>query len=66
MEDVDMRTGSEYMIREDVVKDRKDKVKEGYEERGGKIEKCVGNELKESYESFELLEGETFDHEVVR
>ncbi|MFD3221739.1 transcription-repair coupling factor [Staphylococcus saprophyticus] len=66
IEHVDITTASDYIITEDVLKHTKHKLKQAYEDTRPKIEKSVRNELKETYESFQLFEAEMFDHQVLR
>ncbi|PHK48864.1 transcription-repair coupling factor [Staphylococcus edaphicus] len=66
IEQVNITTASDYIITEDVLKHTKQKLKEAYEDTRPKIEKSVRNELKETYESFQLFESEMFDHQVLR
>lgn len=66
VEEVNITTASDYIITEDVLKHTKQKLKEAYEYTRPKIDKSVRNELKETYESFQLFESSMFDHQVLR
>ncbi|MGW8044022.1 transcription-repair coupling factor [Staphylococcus shinii] len=66
VEEVNITTASDYIITEDVLKHTKQKLKEAYEYTRPKIDKSVRNELKETYESFQLFESTMFDHQVLR
>ncbi|MDK9853239.1 transcription-repair coupling factor [Staphylococcus equorum] len=66
IEEVNITTASDYIITEDVLKHTKLKLKEAYENTRPKIEKSARNDLKETYESFELFESTMFDHQVLR
>lgn len=66
VEHVDITTASDYIITDDVLKHTKQKLKQAYEATRPKIEKSVRNDLKETYESFQLFESEIFDHQVLR
>ena len=63
---VNITTASDYIITDEVLKHTKMKLKEAYENTRPKIEKSVRNDLKETYESFELFESKMFDHQVLR
>ncbi|MEB8123045.1 transcription-repair coupling factor [Staphylococcus xylosus] len=66
VEEVNITTASDYIITEDVLNHTKQKLKEAYEYTRPKIDKAVRNELKETYESFQLFESSMFDHQVLR
>lgn len=66
VEEVNITTASDYIITEDVLNHTKQKLKEAYEYTRPKIDKAVRNELKETYESFQLFESSIFDHQVLR
>ncbi|SCT34979.1 transcription-repair coupling factor [Staphylococcus caeli] len=66
VEQVNVTTASDYIITDDVLKHTKQKLKEAYEYTRPKIEKSVRNDLKETYESFQLFESDMFDHQVLR
>jgi transcription-repair coupling factor (superfamily II helicase) len=66
IEEVNITTASDYIITDDVLKHTKLKLKEAYENTRPKIEKSARNDLKETYESFELFESTMFDHQVLR
>ncbi|MEB7815314.1 transcription-repair coupling factor [Staphylococcus xylosus] len=66
VEEVNITTASDYIITEDVLNHTKQKLKEAYEYTRPKIDKAVRNELKETYESFQLFESSMLDHQVLR
>jgi len=66
VDQVNVTTASDYIITDEVLKHTKQKLKEAYEYTRPKIEKSVRNDLKETYESFQLFESEMFDHQVIR
>ncbi|MEX5674722.1 MULTISPECIES: transcription-repair coupling factor [unclassified Staphylococcus cohnii species complex] len=66
LDQVDITTASDYIITDDVLKHTKLKLKEAYEYTRPKIDKSVRNDLKETYESFQLFESSLFDHQVLR
>ncbi|MEB8103725.1 transcription-repair coupling factor [Staphylococcus xylosus] len=66
VEEVNITTASDYIITEDVLNHTKQKLKEAYEYTRPKIDKAFRNELKETYESFQLFESSMFDHQVLR
>ncbi|MBO1199524.1 transcription-repair coupling factor [Staphylococcus simiae] len=66
LEQVDITTASDYIITEDVINALKNNLKDAYETTRPKIDKSVRNDLKETYESFELFESSYFDHQVLR
>lgn len=66
IEQVNITTASDYIITDDVLKHTKLKLKEAYENTRPKIEKSARNDLKETYESFQLFESTMFDHQVLR
>ncbi|WP_145356507.1 hypothetical protein [Staphylococcus epidermidis] len=48
-----------------MIEQLENEVKKGYEYTGGKIEKWVGNDLKERYESLKLFECRFLDDELL-
>ena len=66
MHEVHITTASDYIITDDVLSHTKTQLKAAYEETRPKIDKSVRNDLKETYESFQLFEDNLFDHQVLR
>lgn len=66
MDEVHITTASDYIITDDVLSHTKEQLKAAYEETRPKIDKSVRNDLKETYESFQLFEDNLFDHQVLR
>ena len=55
LESVDITTASDYIITDEVISHLQTQLKAAYEDTRPKIEKSVRNDLKETYESFKLL-----------
>ncbi|WP_418129239.1 transcription-repair coupling factor [Staphylococcus sp. HKU1] len=66
IEQVNITTASDYIITDEVIARTKKYLKEAYETTRPKIDKSVRNDLKETYESFQLFESDMFDHQVLR
>lgn len=66
IDSVNITTASDYIITDNVLKHTKLKLKEAYEHTRPKIDKSVRQELKETYDSFQLYESSILDHQVLR
>ncbi len=66
VEEVDITTASDYIITEEVMSHLKEELKTAYENTEPKIDKSVRNDLKETYENFEILRKYIFDHQILR
>lgn len=63
---VHITTASDYIITDEVLAHTKQALKAAYEKTRPNIEKSVRNDVKETYESFQLFESDFFDHQVLR
>lgn len=55
IEEVSITTASDYVITDDVIQHLQSELKTAYEATRPKIDKSVRNDLKETYESFQVI-----------
>ena len=65
LDGVSITSASDYVITDDVIKHLQSNLKAAYEDTS-KIETSVRNDLKETYESFNLIDTTAVDHQLLR
>lgn len=66
LDGVSITSASDYVITDDVIKHLQSNLKAAYEDTRPKIETSVRNDLKETYESFNLIDTTAVDHQLLR
>lgn len=66
LDGVSISSASDYVITDDVIKHLQSNLKAAYEDTRPKIETSVRNDLKETYESFNLIDTTAVDHQLLR
>ena len=66
LDGVSITSASDYVITDDVIKHLQSNLKAAYEDTRPKIETSVRNDLKETYESFNLIDTTAVDHQLFR
>lgn len=66
LDGVSISSASDYVITDDVIKHLQSNLKAAYEDARPKIETSVRNDLKETYESFNLIDTTAVDHQLLR
>lgn len=66
LDGVSISSASDYVITDDVIKHLQSNLKTAYEDTRPKIETSVRNDLKETYESFNLIDTTAVDHQLLR
>lgn len=66
LDGVSITSASDYVITDDVIKHLQSNLKAVYEDTRPKIETSVRNDLKETYESFNLIDTTAVDHQLLR
>jgi transcription-repair coupling factor (superfamily II helicase) len=66
LDGVSITSASDYVITDDVIKHLQSNLKAAYEDTRPKIETSVRNDLKETYESFNLIDTTAVDNQLLR
>ena len=66
LDGVSISSASDYVITDDVIKHLQSNLKAAYEDTRPKIETSVRNDLKETYESFNLIDTTAVDNQLLR
>lgn len=66
LDGVSITSASDYVITDDVIKHLQSNLKAAYEDTRPKIETSVRNDLKETYESFNLIDTTAVYHQLLR